>query len=94
MSEERKRLDSVEKLARGSIDALAELLEQHVVLARLLGALLADLGADDAGLPARLAEIIDAQGGELTETQRQFMANFIGGGADLSDAEPYGLTAH
>ncbi len=95
MSDERKRLDSVERLAKGSIDALETLLEQHIVLARLMGALIADLGADDAGLPARLWQIIDAQGGELSDSQRAFLANFLGGGAaDLPDAEPYDVTAH
>jgi hypothetical protein len=94
MSDDRKRLDSVERLAKSAVDALEMIAEQHFVLARLLVALIAEIGADDAGLSARLAAAVEAQGGELTETQRQFMANFIGGGADLSDAEQYGLTAH
>jgi hypothetical protein len=96
MSDERERLDSVERLAKGSIDALGTLLEQHIVLARLMGALIAVLSADDVDLDARLARVIEAQGGELTETQRQFLANFLGGGdkaANLPDLEP-GATAH
>jgi hypothetical protein len=96
MSDERKRLDSVEILAKSAVDALEMIAEQHIVLARLMAALLADLGADDAGLPARLSQIIDAQGGALSETQREFLANFTGGcgGGDVGEAMLEGVTAH
>jgi hypothetical protein len=93
--DERKRLDSLEILTKNEVDALEMIAEQHFVLARLMGALLADLGADDAGLPARLAQIVDAQGGELSETQRAFLANFVGGaGGVAADARTDGVTAH
>jgi hypothetical protein len=96
MSDERKRLDSVEILAKSAVDALEILAEQHFVLARLMGALIAVLSADDVDLDARLARVIEAQGGELTETQRALLANFLGAGdkaVSLPEVGP-GVTAH
>jgi hypothetical protein len=94
MSDQSERLDSVERLARGSVDALGTLLEQHLVLARLMGALIAVLSADDAGLPARLAQITEAQGA-LSDSQREFLANFSGcAGGDIGEAMLDGVTAH